>query len=182
MKNTDISIQTPSNPNKRQFVLDRIVKAGEEISYKNAEECLGNPLGMSLFTIPHVQEITFSEKIISITQDGTGNWEEMIPLVNTIIIEKIDEHNPHLFSLPAKSAPLTEELKQINSILDRTIRPYLQMDGGDIQLISFENNVLTVRYQGACSFCPGATTGTLRAIERVLKAELSPDIQVVPLQ
>ena len=73
-----------------------------------------------------------------------------------------------------------DELKKIDAILDKDIRPYLKSHGGDIRLIGLEGNVLSVNYQGACGGCPHAMTGTLMAIEDVLKKEYSPDISVKP--
>ena len=72
----------------------------------------------------------------------------------------------------------TTEMQKIEAIVDRTIRPALQGDGGDLELVDFENNTLSIRYQGACCGCPGALMGTLRAIEGVLKREYNKDIKV----
>ncbi|EKD51745.1 MAG: hypothetical protein ACD_62C00187G0002 [uncultured bacterium] len=74
----------------------------------------------------------------------------------------------------------TDELKKIEAILDKKIRPMLQADGGNLEVLSLEGNTLGVRYQGACCGCPHAATGTLMAIESVLKDEYNPDIKVVP--
>ena len=69
-------------------------------------------------------------------------------------------------------------LKVIEEILDRTISPGLQADGGDVQAISLEDDVLLVRYQGACGTCPSSTTGTLEAIKSILRNEYKPEIDV----
>ncbi|MBI5415301.1 MAG: NifU family protein, partial [Candidatus Omnitrophica bacterium] len=63
-------------------------------------------------------------------------------------------------------------------ILDQTVRPALQMDGGDIELLDYKDNVLRVFYQGACGSCPSATMGTLRAIENILRDQFNPDVVV----
>ena len=70
------------------------------------------------------------------------------------------------------------ELEKIDKVLDQTVRPFMQRDGGDLKLIKFENNVLTISYQGACGGCPHAKMGTLMAIEGALKEGYSPDIKV----
>ena len=73
---------------------------------------------------------------------------------------------------------MSEEIKKIEEILNNSIRPYIQRDGGDISIISFENNVLKINYKGACVGCPMAKKGTLQEIEQVLKEEYSKDIVV----
>ena len=70
------------------------------------------------------------------------------------------------------------ELKKIEEILDRTVRPGLQGDGGDIQTLSLDNKVLMVKYQGACGTCPSASTGTLEAIKSILRDEYDPELDV----
>ena len=70
------------------------------------------------------------------------------------------------------------ELDEINAVIDRVVRPFLRADGGDLQVVSYKNNVLAIRYQGACGCCPHAMTGTLMAIENALRKEYNKDITV----
>ncbi|MFA6379199.1 MAG: NifU family protein [Candidatus Omnitrophota bacterium] len=70
------------------------------------------------------------------------------------------------------------ELERITSIIDHEIRPFLQRDGGDLTILDFKDNVLTINYQGACGCCPHAKMGTLMMIEETLKERYSPDIKV----
>lgn len=70
------------------------------------------------------------------------------------------------------------KLEKLNEIVEKTIRPALQRDGGDLKVVSFENNVLKIQYSGACGCCPHAAMGTLQGIQNVLKKEFSPDIVV----
>jgi Fe-S cluster biogenesis protein NfuA len=49
------------------------------------------------------------------------------------------------------------------------IRPALQADGGDVELVEVENNVVKVRLKGACSGCPMSQMTIKQGIERYLK-------------
>jgi len=49
------------------------------------------------------------------------------------------------------------------------IRPLLQADGGDIELVGVEEGVVKVRLRGACAGCPGAQMTLKMAVERRLK-------------
>jgi Fe-S cluster biogenesis protein NfuA len=71
-------------------------------------------------------------------------------------------------------------MEEINKIIDSEIRPLLQRDGGDLEVISYENKVLKIAYQGACGGCPHATMGTLKFIEQTLKDKVDPEIVVQP--
>ncbi len=70
-----------------------------------------------------------------------------------------------------KSQNNTFETK-VKMILD-AIRPNLQSHGGDVELVSTENDkTVKVRLQGACSGCPGAKMTLKLGIERLLKDKI----------
>ena len=49
------------------------------------------------------------------------------------------------------------------------------------EVLKFEENKVYVSYQGACGTCPSSTTGTLMAIEGILKDEFNPSVEVIPI-
>jgi NFU1 iron-sulfur cluster scaffold homolog, mitochondrial len=77
----------------------------------------------------------------------------------------------------------SNKLNEIEAVLDKTIRPALQNDGGDLEVIGYDekNKVVSIRYQGACGCCAHATMGTLMAIQNVLRQEWDPQVKVVPV-
>ncbi len=58
------------------------------------------------------------------------------------------------------------------------IRPRLQADGGDVELVSVEDGVVKVRLTGACGGCPMATMTLKNGIERLLKDRI-PEVKAV---
>jgi len=68
-------------------------------------------------------------------------------------------------------------VEKVKEVLDK-IRPRLQADGGDVELISVEDGVVKVRLTGACGGCPMATMTLKQGIERVLKSEV-PEVKEV---
>jgi NifU-like protein len=74
------------------------------------------------------------------------------------------------------------QIHQIDTIIARDIRPGLNMDGGDMEIVDIEEGrKLTIRYQGACGGCGSATGATLSYIEDTLRRELFGAIQVIPV-
>lgn len=68
--------------------------------------------------------------------------------------------------------------EKVQSVIDE-IRPLLQADGGDIELVEVdEEGTVKVRLQGACKGCPGAQMTLKMAVERRLKARV-PEVQTV---
>ena len=66
---------------------------------------------------------------------------------------------------------------EVEKVLDK-IRPALQADGGDVELVDVEEGVVKVRLTGACGGCPMATMTLKCGIEAALKEEI-PSVQRV---
>jgi len=58
------------------------------------------------------------------------------------------------------------------------IRPALQSDGGDVELIDVNEGIVRLKLRGACAGCPMATMTLRHGIERVLKEQI-PEIKEV---
>ena len=69
---------------------------------------------------------------------------------------------------------MTDVRKKVEDAL-ATIRPALQADGGDIELVNVEEGVVTVRLMGACSGCPMAQMTLKQGVEARVR-ELVPEI------
>jgi Fe-S cluster biogenesis protein NfuA len=60
---------------------------------------------------------------------------------------------------------------QVQEVLDK-LRPYLQRDGGDVQLVDVEDGIVKLRLMGACGSCPSSTITLKAGIERALLEEV----------
>jgi len=69
----------------------------------------------------------------------------------------------------------------VQSVLDK-IRPALQADGGDVELVDVtEDGVVKVQLQGACRGCPMSQLTLANGVERVLKENLPEVTRVEPV-
>ncbi|RZN62965.1 NifU family protein [Methanonatronarchaeum sp. AMET6-2] len=68
--------------------------------------------------------------------------------------------------------------EKVKSLIDQDIRPKLQMDGGDIELVDIEDKVVKVRLTGACAGCPMSQITLQNTVEQYLKSEV-PEIESV---
>lgn len=78
------------------------------------------------------------------------------------------------------------KFKAVEEVIDDEIRPMLQFDGGNLEILDIKTNDdgktdIYIRYLGACSGCASGASGTLYAIENVLQENLSPNIKVYPV-
>ncbi|MBE0536969.1 MAG: NifU family protein [Phycisphaerae bacterium] len=72
--------------------------------------------------------------------------------------------------------------EQVTEVI-QAIRPMLQNDGGDIELVGIdEDNTVRVRLQGACRGCPGAAMTLKMGVERLLKEKVAGVKEVVAVQ
>jgi Fe-S cluster biogenesis protein NfuA len=69
---------------------------------------------------------------------------------------------------------------RVESVLNR-IRPMMQADGGDIELIDVQGNTARVRLTGMCSGCPSAHMTLYMGVEMALRDEISEfeELQIV---
>jgi Fe-S cluster biogenesis protein NfuA len=72
----------------------------------------------------------------------------------------------------------TNPMKEKVEAAINKIRPMLQADGGDVELIGIENGIVKVRLQGACAGCPMSQMTLKNGIERVLKQQI-PEVKAV---
>jgi Fe-S cluster biogenesis protein NfuA len=67
--------------------------------------------------------------------------------------------------------------EKVEEILKR-IRPNLQADGGDVEIVDVSDGIVSVKLTGSCAGCPMSTMTLKNGIERLLKEEL-PEIKEV---
>jgi Fe-S cluster biogenesis protein NfuA len=67
--------------------------------------------------------------------------------------------------------------ENVKTVLDQ-IRPSLQADGGDVELVDVKDGIVTVRLVGHCAGCPMSTMTLKMGIERLLKQRL-PEVKEV---
>jgi Fe-S cluster biogenesis protein NfuA len=85
--------------------------------------------------------------------------------------------------------PPTTADQQSNSIRDRVqsvidlIRPAVQADGGDIEVVDITpDNIVQIRFHGACHGCPSSTMTLQDGIVRILREKVPEVTQVIPVQ
>ncbi len=88
-------------------------------------------------------------------------------------------------NLPFVEMTVVQKLKAVDRVIDDNIRQMLIMDGGDMEILDIKENGedidIYIRYLGACNGCASSSTGTLFAIENILKEKLDQNIRVLPI-
>ena len=80
---------------------------------------------------------------------------------------------------------LVQQIKAIDAVIDENVRQFLIMDGGNMEVVDIKKGDeyidVYIRYMGACSGCASSATGTLFAIENILREKLDSNIRVLPI-
>lgn len=76
---------------------------------------------------------------------------------------------------------IEQKLHVIEEVIKEDIRPYIELDGGGIEVINLLNDrEVIISYQGSCTSCFSSTGATLSYIQQTLRAKVHPDLTVVP--
>jgi NFU1 iron-sulfur cluster scaffold homolog, mitochondrial len=166
------------NPHALKFILNEKLLNLETRQYSNKEEAKDDPFASGIFDINGVVSVFYMDKFVTIEKSKEVNWGMIQrPFVN--YLKGFDKN-----SIPAEKEIKLDEsaselLKRINDILDQRVRPALANDGGGLEVVGLEGTTVKIRYQGACGSCPSAISGTLIAIEGLLKRDINPALNVV---
>ena len=176
-------IEETPNPNAVKFILREPVSWGAR-QYGSAELAENDPLAKSLFDVGHVVSVFYMDKMITVEKDDEGDWDQLLPELAVPIraAEAVSSAAAAAAAVGGPIAAVTSDdprLLKINEILDEKVRPALMGDGGYLEIIGLSDHTLSIRYQGACGSCPSSLTGTLMAIESMLKQEVDPELEVI---
>ncbi|MEW6352988.1 MAG: NifU family protein [Pseudomonadota bacterium] len=173
-------IEGTPNPNAIKFVLKEPLTYGVTRSFENAQAAADDPLAAALFAIPHVTNVFYVDRWITITQDGAAAWPELLKQLAVPIraAPTADAQAPLASTRTAVNGAQDPRLQQITALIDERIRPYLMSDGGDLEVLELDGNVLKVHYHGACGSCPSSLAGTLSAVENLVRS-IEPEVEVV---
>lgn len=181
-------IQETPNPNAVKFILREPVTSGVARQFATAEQAEGDILAKSLFDVGEVVSVFYMDNMVTVEKEDAADWDELLPTL-AVPIRAAESVAPASANGAAAAvggaiAAVTSDdprLLKINEILDEKVRPYLMGDGGYLEIIDLKDHTLSIRYQGACGSCPSSLSGTLMAIESMLKTEVDPELEVVPV-
>ena len=178
-------IEETPNPNAVKFILREPVSNGVARQYGSADLAENDPLAKSLFDVGHVVSVFYMDRMITVEKDDEGDWDELLPALAVPIRAAEAVNGSAAAAAAAVGGPIAAiasddpRLLKINEILDEKVRPALMGDGGYLEIIGLSDHTLSIRYQGACGSCPSSLTGTLMAIESMLKQEVDPELEVI---
>lgn len=184
-----IHVEPTPNPLAFKVVLDQKVTTSGSRHYGKKEEAFANPFVARFFDIHGVQSVFIMDNFMTLNKTPGGIWDYIFFQTNEILMSTPaitpvageGERSVGATFIPTEFDKLTseEKLSVINQVIDENIRPGLARDGGGLELLGLDENILKVRYQGACGSCPSSTAGTLNYISNLLQSRVSPHLTII---
>ncbi len=129
----------------------------------------------NILSCGEVESLLLTENFIYLQSTDTAHLED----IEALTMAEISEYN---FDAPKISMPHQEHTAaQIKLILKIIVAPFLQRDGGDIELVSYNNGTAIVHFLGKCQGCPYAQKTLKERVEKNLIYYL-PEVREVVLQ
>lgn len=175
------------NPNTLKFVTNKALFINDAVEFFSQEEAKEAPLAFELFTFKGVKSIFISNNFISVNKDEETLWAELMLPIKEFIKQHIEAGNAvftEQFVKPQRTASndISDDdedvVIRIKGALDKYVKPAVEMDGGNISFVKFENGILVLQLQGSCSGCPSSTITLKQGIENLMKRFI-PEVQEV---
>ncbi|CDW61244.1 NFU1 iron-sulfur cluster scaffold homolog, mitoch ondrial [Trichuris trichiura] len=170
-----IQAQETPNPLSLKFIPGVAVLPGRTANFPDRRLASKSPLAELLFRINGVKSVFFGEDFITVTKaDEETSWTVLKPEIFATIMDFFVSGRKVLKeevegNKMLDSGDEDELVTAIKELLDTRIRPAIQQDGGDVVFMGFDNGVVKLKMQGACTGCP-SSIGTLKVgIENMLQ-------------
>ncbi|KPM03641.1 NFU1 iron-sulfur cluster scaffold-like protein, mitochondrial-like protein [Sarcoptes scabiei] len=195
-----IQVEETPNPNSLKFFPGQQVIEGGTIDFPTPISAFKrSPLAEALFKIEGVKSIFFGRDFITITRSNEEtDWKVLKPEVFASIMDFYATGLPVLrenMEIVNNESDIIELLKQsqfsevpkgkddetiemILELLETRIRPTLQEDGGDVKFMGFENGIVKLKLQGACTSCPSSIVTLKNGIQNMLQFYI-PEVMAV---
>ena len=184
MNKITVSFEATPNPAAMKFAFSAPI-AQESGEFNDAQSTERSPLAAKIFGFPWVSQVFIGPQMVTITKQDWVDWKVLATPLSGLLAEHINSGSA-VFSEMQKDSEEADQIhendseivKQIKRVLAAEIKPVVQLDGGDISFVKFENDNLYLQLKGACSTCP-SSQATLKDGIEVRIRQVFPNIKEV---
>ncbi|KAL3273673.1 hypothetical protein HHI36_015103 [Cryptolaemus montrouzieri] len=174
--NMFVQTQETPNPNSLKFLPGvKVLESGQTIDFPNSQAAYCSPLGKLLFRIEGVKSVFMGPDFITVTKsDDDIEWKILKPEIFATIMDFFVSGLPVLKDAqPNSDTQINEDdseiVQMIKELLDTRIRPTVQEDGGDIIFLGYDNGIVKLKMQGACTSCPSSIVTLKNGVQNMLQ-------------
>lgn len=177
-----INLEFTPNPNTLKFQVNRTLLDRGAANFKSPESAQECPLAQAVFKVEGIAAVMVGTNFVTITRTEQGDWDHIAEAVPQALEAHLRSDSPNFLpsweQRSAQNQDSSEIARRIREILDTDIRPAVAMDGGDITFDRFEDGVVYLHMQGACSSCPSSTMTLKMGVENRLRDQI-PEVREV---
>ena len=167
-----IQVEQTPNPDSLKFLSQKILsKVGTEEFRKSNLKNIDIPFVKEVLNFSGVELILISDNFLTVKKDKNASWESLKPVIISHLNDYFEKTEDPILTDNKKENKNDENetISRIKDVLDTKIRPAVAKDGGDIKFKSFDNGVVKVELQGACSGCPSSIMTLKQGVQNLLK-------------
>jgi len=183
-RSVNLYMEANPNPNSLKFVANyMLVEEGASYDFPDPESAKEAPLALELFRFDYVARVFYMSNFVTVTKNPDIEWVEVQDEIRQFITRYLQEEKP-ILNADKEASDESNDIDsnsledKIKNVLDEYVKPAVEMDGGAIQFHSFQNGVVKLLLQGACSGCPSSTITLKSGIENLLKS-MVPEVKEV---
>ncbi|KAJ7305284.1 hypothetical protein JRQ81_011201 [Phrynocephalus forsythii] len=170
-----IQTQDTPNPNSLKFIPGKPVLESRTMEFTSPASTYCSPLARQIFRIEGVKSVFLGTDFITVTKENEDvDWNLIKPDIYATIMDFYASGLPVITDeAPRSDTAASEEddevVLMIKELLDTRIRPTVQEDGGDVIFKGFEDGIVQLKLQGACTSCPSSIITLKNGIQNMLQ-------------
>lgn len=178
-----VNYENTPNPHSLKFIVDSKI-CDEIIEITDRTQAKRSPLALKILGFPWAKSVFLGENFVTVTKEDWIEWDIVCEPLSELIQDHLNQGEKVLLPKQEKKEQKkedsedSEDIKKIKQVLETDIQPAVAMDGGYIEFVSYENGIVYLSLQGACSGCPSSTLTLKQGIESRLK-QFVPELKEV---
>jgi len=156
-----IEIEETYNPNVRNFYLNAPVLAQGFAEYADLKTKNCSEGAKNILSVDGLQSVLILPDMVSVFKKEDADFKVLEPQIMAEIVD-FDFSRIKDFNFECGEA-------LINALVEAKIRPFLKNDGGDIEVLRFEDGIVYIRLKGRCRGCPHANQTLKNMVEATFK-------------
>lgn len=191
--NQDIAVYLGGLPEQKMHcsVMGREALDAAIHNYRTGEESVVTLSGHDDRIVCHCFGVSESEILRVVRENNLGTVEQVTNYckaggacgkcrddIAALVQQVLDERKP---AAPQAGKPLTnlQKIRRIEEVIERDIRPLLQRDGGDLDLVDVEGDRVVIAFRGLCAGCAASAVTRHEVVQAKLREFVAPAIVVV---
>lgn len=131
-------------------------------------------LAHRILSLPSIKSVYFGADFVTV-EKAVGvdtEWEQLRPQICNVITDIVNSGQEIIESTEKQHTHIPSDdpelLAQIITVMDSRVRPVVQGDGGDIEIVGLEKGYVSLCLRGACRSCSSSTITLRNGVERML--------------